>query len=189
MHAANINLRREFNQALEKSPSIIILDEFDALACNRNANPQKGEEITTLLNMIEETVNKHRLVIAMTNRIETIDLAFIRSGRFEYKFQVPCPPSFENFCDAFESSLDNYPRDVNIDLRLIKKMKRRLLSDAAWLANETKKTMDNLRKSKIDNECLKKAITNLNKHISDNSGEDYYNLNITIDDEDDEDTS
>jgi transitional endoplasmic reticulum ATPase len=87
-------LRELFEQARRESPSVIYIDEIDAIAASREN--QSGElekrvltQLLTLMDGFEERGNV--LVIGSTNRLESIDLALLRAGRFDRRIHVPYP--------------------------------------------------------------------------------------------------
>lgn len=83
------------SQARRLSPSIIFLDEFDALGCHRSQNVNHHAEsnvVSTLLALIDGLDDRGLVfVIAATNRLDAIDPAFRRAGRFdvEIPFELP----------------------------------------------------------------------------------------------------
>ena len=87
-------IRSLFAKARESSPCIIFFDEIDAISAARgkSTNDAGDRVVNQLLTEIDgfET-NKHVCVIAATNRIELIDPALLRPGRFDYQIMVPLP--------------------------------------------------------------------------------------------------
>jgi ATP-dependent 26S proteasome regulatory subunit len=89
------NLREIFEEANNYSPSIIFFDEIDAIASKRSGSESSryaAQIVNQLLTLFDGVVeNKGVVVIASTNRIELLDPAFLRSGRFDYKIEIPYP--------------------------------------------------------------------------------------------------
>lgn len=89
------NLTKLFDAAKKLSPSIIFLDEFDALAHHRTQNVHTHAEtnvVSTLLALMDGLEDRGMVfVIAATNRLDSIDPAFRRPGRFdlEIRFELP----------------------------------------------------------------------------------------------------
>ncbi len=87
-------VRQIFKVAKQAAPSLIFFDEFDALAPRRS---DRGSEVIdrvvsqflTEMDGIEELAGV--MVLAATNRVDLIDPALLRSGRFELILQVPMP--------------------------------------------------------------------------------------------------
>lgn len=89
-------VRELFRLAKQASPCILFLDEFDSLTPKRSSNAA-GAEVTdrvigqflTEMDGIEDL--KGVIVLAATNRIDLIDPALLRSGRFDLIFELPLP--------------------------------------------------------------------------------------------------
>jgi transitional endoplasmic reticulum ATPase len=116
-------IREIFKKARQVSPSIIFLDELDAIAPIRGTefgsktSERVINQLLTELDGIE--VLKSVVVIAATNRPEIIDPALIRSGRFDRLVFVG-PPGKAGRIDIFNIHLKNLKekhlsQDVNID--------------------------------------------------------------------------
>src|SRR5205085_6856306 len=78
-------------------PSIVFIDEIDAVGKKRSAHGLSGDgerdqTVNQLLSCIQGfDPNNGTLVIAATNRPETLDSALTRSGRFDYKVEIARP--------------------------------------------------------------------------------------------------
>ena len=88
------NLREVFERARRLQPSVVLIDEIDAIAPRRDLASQQHEvtlisQLLVLLDGIEARGNV--VVIATTNRIDAIDPAIRRPGRFDYHIEVPMP--------------------------------------------------------------------------------------------------
>ncbi len=113
-------IREVFKKARQVAPSIIFLDELDAIAPIRGTefgsktSERVINQLLTELDGIE--VLKSVVVIAATNRPEIIDPALIRSGRFDRLVFVG-PPSREGRIGIFRIHMKNIPvsDDVNIE--------------------------------------------------------------------------
>jgi len=91
-------VRDLFKQAKEKSPSIIFIDEIDAVGRARGKNNMSGgndERENTLNQLLTEMdgfgTNTHVIVIAATNRADVLDKALMRAGRFDRQIYVDLP--------------------------------------------------------------------------------------------------
>lgn len=88
-------VRQLFKKARESAPCIVFIDEIDAVGGSRNAaasHAEANQTINALLNELDGFNGKEGiLVIAATNRLEDLDPALIRPGRFDKQLAVPLP--------------------------------------------------------------------------------------------------
>lgn len=90
-------IRSLFAKAVQKSPSIIFIDEIDAIGKQRSANPTAGNDerdqtINQLLTAMDGFKgNTGVIVIAATNRPDILDDALLRPGRFDRRVTVDLP--------------------------------------------------------------------------------------------------
>lgn len=113
------NLRDIFDEANNYAPSVIFFDEIDALASKRSASEMRRSasqivnQMLTLFDGVNE--NKGVVVLASTNRIELLDPAILRSGRFDYKIEVP-NPNLEGCLTILKIKTQKMPIDKAFDL-------------------------------------------------------------------------
>ncbi len=95
-------VRDLFKQAKEKSPSIIFIDEIDAIGRARGKNQVTGandERENTLNQLLTEmdgfTPNSGVIILAATNRADILDKALMRAGRFDRQIHVELPDLIE----------------------------------------------------------------------------------------------
>ena len=117
-------IRELFRVAREKQPSIIFIDEVDALASSRETNESDAMRRvkTTFLSQIDGLYSREgeRLVIiAATNMPEDIDPAFRR--RFEKRIYVP-PPNYEARKEIFKIHLKGVDVSDDVDLDKLAKL-------------------------------------------------------------------
>ena len=89
-------VRDLFSEARKKAPCIIFIDEIDAVGKKRSANASGNDEREQTLNEFLNQMdgfesNEGILVISATNRIETLDEALVRPGRFGKHISIPRP--------------------------------------------------------------------------------------------------
>ena len=91
-------VRDLFQQAKEKSPCIIFIDEIDAVGRARSKNPAMGgndERENTLNALLTEMdgfgTNSGVIILAATNRADMLDSALLRAGRFDRQIHVDLP--------------------------------------------------------------------------------------------------
>ena len=93
MGAAKV--RDLFRQANEKAPCIIFIDEIDAIGKRRDAGMGNDEREQTLNQLLTEMDGfdgrKGVVILAATNRPESLDKALLRPGRFDRRIQMELP--------------------------------------------------------------------------------------------------
>ena len=120
-------VRELFEKAREYESTIILIDEIDALGKRRNDFDASDTERNSTLNQILTEMdgfgtNGKILVIAATNRLEMVDAALLRSGRFDLKIQIslPNPQEREGILRLHLSKLK-----TNLDARTISTIVKR----------------------------------------------------------------
>lgn len=91
-------VRDLFKKAKDKAPCIIFIDEIDAVGRARGKNPNMGsndERENTLNQLLTEMdgfgTNSGIIVLAATNRVDILDKALLRAGRFDRQIYVDLP--------------------------------------------------------------------------------------------------
>jgi len=120
-------VRDLFKQAKEKSPSIIFIDEIDAIGRARGKNNMSGsndERENTLNQLLTEMdgfgTNTNVIVLAATNRADVLDKALMRAGRFDRQIYVDLPDIRERK-EIFEVHLKPLKKDKNLDTDFLSK--------------------------------------------------------------------
>lgn len=110
-------VRELFLKAKAYAPSIIFIDEIDAVGKVRGGN-RNDEREATLNQLLTEMDgfedNSGVIVIAATNRIEMIDEALLRSGRFDRRIFLSMP-DFADRVEILKTYLSGKNTDVDID--------------------------------------------------------------------------
>jgi len=120
-------VRDLFKQAKEKAPSIIFIDEIDAIGRARGKNNFSGsndERENTLNQLLTEMdgfgTNSNVIVIAATNRADVLDKALMRAGRFDRQIYVDLPDIRERK-EIFEVHLRPIKKEENLDTDFLSK--------------------------------------------------------------------
>ena len=120
-------VRDLFKQAKEKSPSIIFIDEIDAIGRARGKNAMSGsndERENTLNQLLTEMdgfgTNTNVIVIAATNRADVLDKALMRAGRFDRQIYVDLPDVRERK-EIFEVHLNLLKKQKDLDVDFLSK--------------------------------------------------------------------
>ena len=118
-------VRDAFRQAKEKAPSIIFIDEIDAVGRARSKNPSMGgndERENTLNALLTEMdgfgTNSGVIVLAATNRVDMLDKALLRAGRFDRQIHVDLPDLPERKA-IFQVHLRPLKLEKNLDIDLL----------------------------------------------------------------------
>ncbi len=120
-------VRDLFKQAKEKSPSIIFIDEIDAIGRARgksNFTGSNDERENTLNQLLTEMdgfgTNTNVIVIAATNRADVLDKALMRAGRFDRQIYVDLPDVRERK-KIFEVHLRPLKKSSSVDIDFLSK--------------------------------------------------------------------
>lgn len=117
-------LREIFKQAEENSPSIIFIDEIDSIAPKRDEVTGEVEKriVSQLLALMDGMKSRGKVVvIAATNRPDSIDLALRRPGRFDREIEIGIPDD-EGRYDILSIHTRGMPIDEKVDLKQISKI-------------------------------------------------------------------
>ena len=115
------NLREYFEEAEENSPSIIFIDELDAIAPKREETNGEVERRTVaqLLTLMDGLKSRGQVVvIGATNRPDSLDPALRRPGRFDREIEIGVPDSEERK-EVLEIHTRNMPLAEDVDLEKI----------------------------------------------------------------------
>jgi SpoVK/Ycf46/Vps4 family AAA+-type ATPase len=162
------NLREIFEEANNYSPSIIFFDEIDAIASKRSSSesPRYAAQIVNqLLTLFDGVIeNKGVVIMASTNRIELIDPAILRSGRFDYKIEVPFP-NLEGCMTILQLKSKKMPLEKSFNLQnFSKKLLGLSGAEITFIVNEA--AYNALRRSfNIKDSLKKKAKQDLDQII------------------------
>ena len=134
-------VRDLFSKAKKNPPSIIFIDEIDAVAHKRDARGGAGREDEQTLNQILVEMDGFDnesgvIVIAATNRVDMLDKALLRPGRFDRHVDVTLPERKDRLA-ILEVHFKNKPADKTVDLKaLAAKPAGSSGADLANIANE-----------------------------------------------------
>ena len=115
-------VRDLFSQARQQAPAIIFIDELDAVGKQRGSgigsgNAERDSTVNQLLTELDgfgdSKTKKPVVVMAATNRVDTLDSALLRAGRFDRKVYVGLP-SFNGRREIFQVHVRNKPVDETV---------------------------------------------------------------------------
>jgi transitional endoplasmic reticulum ATPase len=134
-------IRETFKKAKQAAPTILFLDEIDSLVPRRGSSSADSHvtervisQFMTEMDGIEEL--KGVMVLAATNRLDLIDPAILRSGRFDLSFELPLPDE-KTREEIFKIHTKNKPLEKDVDLKkLAKEIEGRTGSDIEFVCRK-----------------------------------------------------
>ena len=160
-------VRELFEDARKKAPCIVFIDEIDAIGTHRGAyggNSEKDQTINALLAELDGFSQRESIVvIAATNRIEDLDPALIRPGRFDKHIAVNLP-DYEDRLEILKIYAKDKKLADDVDLEELAKLTigfsgaglEALMNEAAIIA--VNKGADKIRKEDIDDAYFKMVV-------------------------------
>ena len=118
IHGGQEKIAALFEKARENAPTVLFLDELDAMLADRSRHNNVSEygEVNEFLTQLNNCADNHVFVIGATNNPKGIDSAALRSGRLDIKVYVPAPDESERIA-LFKLYLkDIVADDVDYDL-------------------------------------------------------------------------
>ena len=158
-------VRDLFKQAKDKSPSIIFIDEIDAVGRARGKNNFSGandERENTLNQLLTEMdgfgTNTNVIVLAATNRADVLDKALLRAGRFDRQIYVDLPDIRERK-EIFEVHLEPLKKAEDLDTDFLSKQTPGFSgADIANVCNEAALIAARKNKKAVDKQDFLDAV-------------------------------
>ncbi len=157
-------VRDLFNKAKKNAPSIIFIDEIDAVGRKRGSGMGGGhdEREQTLNQILVEMDGFEKdtgvIVLAATNRVDVLDPALLRPGRFDRRVEISLPERKDRLA-ILEVHFKNKPVDSSVDLNaLAKKTAGSAGADLANIANEAAILAARNNRKEITNDDLTEAF-------------------------------
>jgi hypothetical protein len=139
IHETSRKVAQTFEEAARNAPAIVVIDEMDAFLAERQheaSGQHRVEEVAEFLRRLAEAPQHKVLVIGMTNRIEAIDQAVLRRGRFDHVIKVDMASEAE-VAALLMDLITALPHAADIDFAPIAaKLAGRPLSDVSYLIRE-----------------------------------------------------
>lgn len=160
IHETSRKVAQIFDAAIEAAPSVLVIDEMEAFLADREmgSSHHRVEEVAEFLRRIPEATERGVLIIAMTNRIEMIDPAIQRRGRFDHIIAVDFASEVEVLA-MLEALLDKLPKAEDVDPKpLARELAGRPLSDAAFVIREGARLAARSGAALVDQACLLTAL-------------------------------
>ncbi|PHS41767.1 MAG: cell division protein FtsH [Sulfurovum sp.] len=158
-------IRDLFEKAKKEAPSIIFIDEIDAIGKSRASGGQMGgndEREQTLNQLLAEMdgfgTDTPVIVLAATNRPEILDAALLRAGRFDRQVLVD-KPDFDGRLAILKVHSKGVKLSAKVDLTIVAKQTAGLAgADLANIINEAALLAGRFNKKEIDQSDLLEAI-------------------------------
>jgi SpoVK/Ycf46/Vps4 family AAA+-type ATPase len=162
IHETSRKVAEVFDQAMKSAPSVLVIDEMEAFLADRergaDTSHHRVEEVAEFLRRIPEAVKARVLIIAMTNRIDMIDAAIQRRGRFDHVIHVGMP-SQQEVAALLDQLVQGLPVTGDLGLAtLSSRLAGRPLSDAAFVVREGARLAARAGKDALDAASLEEAL-------------------------------
>ncbi len=161
IHETSKKVAEVFDKAMENAPAVLVIDEMEAFLSERQSGmsgQHHVEEVAEFLRRIPEAIKNRVLIIAMTNKIEMIDAAILRRGRFDHVVKVGMA-SEEEVHALLDKLVKDLPYENDIDVALLaKRLTGRPLSDVAFAVREGARLAARAGKDKLDQSSLLLAM-------------------------------
>ena len=169
IHQSVVKIRELFDSAAAQAPSIIFIDEFEALVPSRGDlgghQQYKAEEVNEFLAHLSGSAEKRILVIAATNQPTKIDPAVLRTGRLDKHIYVG-RPDLDARTEMLALHLQGRPVAADVDLTLLALMLEGYsASDLRFLVDEAARESLKLRQE-ITNASFATARTRVRPSIT-----------------------
>jgi hypothetical protein len=174
IHETSRKVSEIFDKAMANAPSVLVIDEMEAFLADRESggggSHHRVEEVAEFLRRIPEAAKNEVLIIAMTNRVEMIDHAIMRRGRFDHVIKVDFA-SEQEVRSMLDKLLSTLPKDKTVDpTPLAKKLAGRPLSDVAFVAREGARLSARAGRDRLGQEFLLAALDGAPSRTSEGSG-------------------
>jgi cell division protease FtsH len=160
IHETSRKVAAVFEKAIEAAPSVLVIDEMEAFLADRDAGEARHrvEEVAEFLRRIPEATRSGVLIVAMTNRLEMIDPAILRRGRFDHLIKVDFAGE-EEVRGLLDALLGALPRAPDVDAApLARALRERPLSDVAFVVREAARLAARAGAHRIDQQSLTAAL-------------------------------
>jgi len=160
IHETSKKVAEVFDKAMQNSPSVLVIDEMEAFLADREmgSGHHRVEEVAEFLRRIPEATKNDVLIIAMTNRVDMIDPAILRRGRFDHVINVDFASEGE-VLSLLEKLLSTLPKEDDVNPKpLAKELAGRPLSDVTFVIREGARLAARSGKDKLDQRSLLEAM-------------------------------
>ncbi|RWS03015.1 spermatogenesis-associated protein 5-like protein [Dinothrombium tinctorium] len=105
-----------FTEAVKKCPSVVFIDDIDLLCSNkRNATEQEKRILSCLFSYFDNLQNTEVVIVAATNKIDSVDTSLRRPGRFDVEIEFTVPLAKERV-EIMNTILSKANHEISSDL-------------------------------------------------------------------------
>lgn len=168
IHGGQGKIAALFDEARKKAPTILFLDEVEAMIMNRSKHNNVSEqgEVNEFLAQLNNCGEDGVMVIAATNEPSLIDPAALRAGRLEQKFYIPQPDK-ETRKELFKVGLKNRKVELGIDYdKLAELTKNRVSADIKFIIDTAARMVFKQNANSITQRILEEAIKAVKPTVS-----------------------
>jgi len=175
IHGTQEKIGRLFKEAYAKAPTLIFIDEVDAILPRRdsqNMNIGQAGEVNEFLAQMTNCGEKGVFIVAATNRPEIIDQAILRTGRLDKLVYVGIP-DFQARKEMLELFLEGRPTAIKLDTHRLAIITTGLVSsDLKFLVNEVAKLALNTREP-IEDRHFDEILSKLSSSVTQDQIDQY----------------
>jgi transitional endoplasmic reticulum ATPase len=182
VHGGQEKISQLFKEAKDNAPTILFLDEMDAMIPRRDGSVSHHyeSEVNEWLVQINNCSQNEVFIIGATNRINKIDTAVLRSGRFDRKIHIPLPDK-ECRQALFDLNLGKRPKVLAVDLNvedLAEKTEGFVCSDITLIVNDSARLAAK-NGVQIDNAILHEVISATSPSVNEKELKEYNNEKLS----------
>ena len=171
IHETSKKVAEVFQKAIDNSPSVLVIDEMEAFLSDRDSaqSHHNVEEMAEFLRRIPEATSNNVLIIAMTNKLEMIDPAILRRGRFDHIINVDYA-SKEEIESMLINSFGKIATEDNLNVKYFaEELSGRPLSDVAFFIKEGARLAVRNGQDRLDSGSLNVALMTIKSKSNEKS--------------------
>lgn len=168
IHGGQEKISNLFEEARKNAPTILFLDEVEAMIMDRNKHTNVSEqgEVNEFLGQLNNCGSEGVMVIAATNKPNLIDPAALRAGRLELKYYIPQPDK-ETRIQLFKVGLKGRDTELGINYeRLAELTENRVSADITLIIDTAARIVFKNKIEKITQTILEEAISKIQPTVS-----------------------
>ena len=174
VNATQENIAKMFQEAEEKAPTIIFIDEMNELVPNRESDVHEMSRsaVNEMLAQMDRTGEKGIFIVGATNYPHMIDPAILRAGRLDKKYYLS-PPDKKARKAMFEMYLKERPYDFGLDYEHLAKLTENYVSSDIKLIVDDSSRVALKQHSRITMNILENTIKKTKPSVTQNELQKY----------------